>query len=64
MKGLLICESTDLSANVCVTSERDMIWAFRMVFMAYIRPVSFFLCITLSELYVTVDRRIKTKQKE
>jgi hypothetical protein len=43
MKGLLIWASTDRSARVCATSDREMMWALRMVLRAYIRCVSFFL---------------------
>lgn len=44
MKGLLIWASTDRSASVCATSEREMMCALRIVLRAYIRCVSRFLC--------------------
>lgn len=53
MNGLLICASTDRSANVCATSDREMMWALRMVLSAYIRCVSRFLCGVVSNHHVS-----------
>ena len=48
MKGLLICAKTDRSASVWATSDLEMMWAFRIVFRAYIRCVSCFLQVEFS----------------
>ena len=60
MNGLFTSASTVRSARMCVISPgRDAMFAFRMVFNAYMRCVSFFLtCITFPKepLPITLSR--------